>query len=102
MTLSDRAGGGGLGGLEPEAALVGGRDLRGDEEVGEAVAGRGALFDLPGGGTGRVCSKRDSYPDGRSFVGAGIHPQLRVSPRVADLQAGRDTVLEAALDLLRR
>ena len=73
--------------------------------VGEPTGGstgQPLLFDLPGGGTGRVCTKRDSYPDGRPFVGAGIQPQLRVSPRVADLQAGRDTVLEAALDLLRR
>jgi C-terminal processing protease CtpA/Prc len=73
--------------------------------VGEPTGGstgQPLLFDLPGGGTGRVCTKRDSYPDGRPFVGVGIQPQLRVSPRVADLQAGRDTVLEAALDLLRR
>lgn len=72
--------------------------------VGEPTGGstgQPLLFDLPGGGTGRVCTKRDSYPDGKPFVGVGVQPHLRVSPTVADLRAGRDTVLEAALALLR-
>ena len=49
--------------------------------------GQPLLFDLPGGGKGRICTKRDSYPDGREFVGVGVQPQVVVSPRVADLQA---------------
>jgi C-terminal processing protease CtpA/Prc len=72
--------------------------------VGEATGGstgQPLLFDLPGGGTGRICTKRDSYPDGREFVGVGVRPQVAVAPRVADFRAGRDTVLEAALALLR-
>jgi hypothetical protein len=60
------------------------------------------MFDLPGGGKGRICTKRDSYPDGREFVGVGVQPQVAVRPRVADLQAGRDTVLQAALALMAR
>jgi hypothetical protein len=43
-----------------------------------------------------------SDPDGREFVGVGIQPQVRVEPRLADFRAGRDTVLEAALGLLRK
>ena len=73
--------------------------------VGEPTGGstgQPLVFDLPGGGSGRVCTKRDSYPNGRAFVGVGIQPQVKVSPTVADLRAGRDTVLEAALALLRR
>lgn len=73
--------------------------------VGEPTGGstgQPLLFDLPGGGTGRIVSKRDSYPDGRAFVGVGVQPQVAVSPRVADFAAGRDTVLEAAVELLRR
>lgn len=65
--------------------------------VGEPTGGstgQPLIFDLPGGGTGRI-------PDGRAFVGVGIQPQVMVAPRVADLRAGRDTVLEAALGLLR-
>ena len=73
--------------------------------VGEPTGGstgQPLLFDLPGGGKGRICTKRDSYPDGREFVGVGVQPQVVVSPRVVDLQAGRDTVLNKALALLAR
>lgn len=73
--------------------------------VGEATGGstgQPLVFNLPGGGTARICTKRDSYPDGRAFVGVGVQPQVVVAPRVEDLRAGRDTVLEAALALLRR
>lgn len=71
--------------------------------VGEPTGGstgQPLLFDLPGGGTGRVCTKRDSYPDGREFVGVGITPQVLVRPLLQDLRAGRDSVLEAALAML--
>jgi carboxyl-terminal processing protease len=54
-------------------------------------------FNLPGGGWARVCTKRDSYPDGREF-----QPQVVVHPTVSDVRAGRDTVLEAALRELRK
>lgn len=71
--------------------------------VGEATGGstgQPLLFDLPGGGKARICTKRDSYPDGREFVGVGVQPQVAVHPTIADLRAGRDTVLQAALALL--
>ena len=59
-------------------------------------------IDLPGGGSARICTKHDRYPDGREFVGVGIHPDVVVHPTVADFRAGRDTVLEAALRELHR
>jgi C-terminal processing protease CtpA/Prc len=62
--------------------------------------GQPLLLKLPGGGGARICTKRDSYPDGREFVGVGIQPQVVVEPRVDDFRAGRDTVLDAALKLL--
>jgi carboxyl-terminal processing protease len=52
---------------------------------------------LPGGLIASVCSKRDRFPDGTEFVGVGIQPDLLVSPSVADIRAGRDTVLKAAI-----
>ena len=73
--------------------------------VGEPTGGstgQPLVFDLPGGGTARICTKRDAYPDGRDFVGVGIQPQVRAAPTIADLRAGRDTVLETALTLLRK
>lgn len=73
--------------------------------VGEATGGstgQPLLFRLPGGGMARVCTKADTYPDGRVWVGKGIQPTLKVAPTVADMQQGRDTVLEAALVALRK
>jgi len=63
--------------------------------------GQPLSFDLPGGGQARVCSKRDSYPDGRAFVGVGVQPDLEVTATVDDLRAGRDPTLAAAIGALR-
>jgi carboxyl-terminal processing protease len=54
-------------------------------------------FGLPGGGSARVCVKRDTYPDGRAFVGTGIVPDIEVTPSVKDVRSGRDAALERAL-----
>mgnify|MGYP000636776297 CR=1 FL=1 len=73
--------------------------------VGEATGGstgQPLMISLPGGGTARIVSKRDTYPDGKPFVGVGIQPNIKVSPTVADIRKGRDTVLEAALLALRK
>ena len=68
--------------------------------VGERTAGstgQPIWFGLPGGGTGRVCSARTMYPDGKEVVGRGIQPNVEVRPTVSDVRAGRDTVLDAAV-----
>jgi len=67
--------------------------------IGENTAGstgQPLSFDLPGGGTARICIKRDSYPDGRDFVGKGIAPKIVVKPTVVDLRGRRDAALERA------
>jgi C-terminal processing protease CtpA/Prc len=71
--------------------------------VGEPSGGSTGMplfFRLPGGGSARVCTKRDTYADGKAFVGVGVVPQIAVHPTVADVRAGRDAVLEAALAYL--
>jgi len=73
--------------------------------IGRATAGstgQPLLFGLPGGGIARVCVKRDTYPDGRAFVGKGIAPDIEVVPTVADVRSGRDATLERALAELKR
>ncbi len=50
---------------------------------------------------GRVCTKRDTYPDGREFVGVGIIPDVEINPAPADIAAGRDVVLEKAIEILK-
>jgi C-terminal processing protease CtpA/Prc len=71
--------------------------------VGEPTGGstgQPLTFALPGGGFARVCVKRDVSPDGREFVGRGIEPTFEVKPTVADVRAGKDPVLELAVQRL--
>lgn len=70
--------------------------------VGEATGGstgQPLIIKLPGGVMARICTKRDTYSDGREFVGVGVKPQVVVHPTIADFRADRDTVLDAALKL---
>ena len=53
-------------------------------------------FSLPGGGTARITSKRDTYPDGSDFVGDGVQPDILAPPTVKAFIARRDLALEAA------
>ena len=72
--------------------------------IGEPTGGstgQPLIFSLPGGGGARVCTKQDTFPDGREWVGKGIEPDILVRPTLAGLWAGRDTVLERALEFLR-
>ena len=57
---------------------------------------------LPGGGSARICTKRDTYPDGRDFVGIGCIPDIEVEPTRQDVAAGRDPVLEKAMEVLKQ
>jgi carboxyl-terminal processing protease len=59
--------------------------------------GQPLTLKLPGGGSARICTKRDEYPDGRQFVGYGIKPDLEIENSVEDVIKGRDTVLEKAV-----
>ena len=63
--------------------------------------GQPLMFHLPGGGMARICAKRDNWPDGSPLVGVGVAPDLEVAPRVSDIKAGRDPVVEAALAWIR-
>jgi C-terminal processing protease CtpA/Prc len=62
--------------------------------------GQPLYFALPGGGSARVCTKRDTFPNGEVWVGKGIAPDIMVRPTVADVRAGRDTVLDRATEYL--
>jgi C-terminal processing protease CtpA/Prc len=57
---------------------------------------------LPGGALARVCTKQDTYPDGREFVGIGIKPDIEIMPTVSDYLNKKDPVLDKALDYLEQ
>lgn len=72
--------------------------------IGEPTAGSTGqpfTFKLPGGGIARVCTKHDSFADGREFIGVGIQPDIPVHTTRADVVSGRDPVLETAMKLLK-
>lgn len=74
-------------------------------KIGEATGGstgQPILVYLPGGGHGRICAKRDTYPDGREFVGIGIFPDVEVRATRESLAAGEDVVLNKAVSLLNQ
>jgi C-terminal processing protease CtpA/Prc len=55
---------------------------------------------LPGGGSARICTKRDEYPDGRQFVGYGVKPDIEIENSVMDLVNENDSVLKKALEIV--
>ena len=55
------------------------------------------MFDLPGGGSARICTKQDTYPDGREFVGYGVKPDVEVKPTWQDYLQKKDVDLEQRL-----
>ena len=101
----------------PVAVLIGPATFSAAEDVAVAfdAMGRGVLvgeptggstgqplsFALPGGGSARVRVKHDAYPDGTEFIGVGVRPDVAVRPTLADLRAGRDPALEAAVEVVR-
>jgi C-terminal processing protease CtpA/Prc len=46
--------------------------------------GQPLIIGLPGGGSARICSKRDRYPDGTEFIGVGVQHDVEVLPTIAD------------------
>jgi len=74
-------------------------------KIGEATfgsTGQPMLFKLPGGGMARVCTKKDTYPDGKEFVGYGIQPDIKVQKSLIDYLGDEDPVLDKAIEYLNR
>jgi C-terminal processing protease CtpA/Prc len=64
--------------------------------------GQPLMMDLPGGGSARISTKRDFFPDGRDFIGVGVRPDIEVRQTVEAFLLGKDEVLENALSVLLR
>jgi carboxyl-terminal processing protease len=70
--------------------------------VGEATGGTTGQpfrFDFGNGMSFRVGARRAAFPDGSPFEGVGVAPDVEVPTTLASLRAGRDEVLERALQL---
>jgi C-terminal processing protease CtpA/Prc len=63
--------------------------------------GQPYVFQLVGGAVARICTKKDTYPDGREFVGYGIKPDIEVRQSYNDFIMNRDAALEKALEYLK-
>ncbi|HEX7816220.1 S41 family peptidase [Dyella sp.] len=71
--------------------------------VGESTAGstgQPLFFQLPGGGSARVCTRNDRAADGTVFEGQGLHPTIAVSPTIENVQRGQDVAVERAANAL--
>ncbi len=71
----------------------------GDRTAG--ATGQPLSFDLPGGGSGRVCTMKCRYLDGREFQKVGCPPDILVTPTLKGITEARDEVLEVALKYIR-
>lgn len=58
--------------------------------------------EVPGGGSWRICTKQDTYPDGRDFVGYGVQPDIRVKVSISDFLKDSDPVLDSAISYLNK
>lgn len=58
-------------------------------------------FQIPGGGWVGITSKHDAMPDGTEFVRCGFAPDVEIEETVEAYRAGRDLVLERAVDVPR-
>ncbi len=71
--------------------------------IGEKTYGSTGMpyvFNLPGGGSARVCTVEDTYSDGREFVGYGVIPNIEVKSTVQDFIDHKDPVMDKALEYL--
>ena len=71
-------------------------------KIGEPTygsTGQPLTFELPKGGMARVCTKKDTYPDGRVFVGIGIQPDILVKKKLADYIHNNDPVFPGDLQM---
>ncbi len=63
--------------------------------------GQSVYFPLPGGGTGQIVGVWDIDAAGNEFVGAGIAPDIHVTPELIDYSGNRDRALDTALATIR-
>lgn len=72
--------------------------------IGQATygsTGQPLMLKLPRGAQARICTKKDTYPDGREFVGFGVQPDIEISKTIEDYVSGDDKELARALKVIQ-
>lgn len=72
-------------------------------KIGEPTfgsTGQPMIFEIGNGSFARVCTRKDTYPDGREFVGFGIKPDIEIKTTLKDYMENNDPVLEKAIEYL--
>lgn len=63
-------------------------------------SGQPIIFSLPGEGKIKICTERNSFPDGTEFVGIGVQPDVFIKKDVIGFRANRDVTMLKALEVL--
>lgn len=69
-------------------------------ETTEGSSGQPHFIDLGDGFRAWIGAKREAFPDGRTFEGIGIAPDIEIVQTAEDLSKGRDRVLNEAITAL--
>jgi C-terminal processing protease CtpA/Prc len=69
-------------------------------EHSNGSTGQPYMFNLPAGASGQICTRHETYPDGRRFVGNGIIPDIEVKRTISDVINNCDGVLDEAVKYL--
>lgn len=70
-------------------------------ENSSGSTGQPYMFELPGGGEARVCTKQDTYFDGREFVGYGVKPDIEIKFTLSDYLQKKDPAIDKAIEYLK-
>jgi C-terminal processing protease CtpA/Prc len=87
-----------------ESFLVYVSDAKHISIVGEPTfgsSGQPLEIDLPGGGSATICTKRETFADGRDFIGVGVQPDVFVARDVGFYLSENDKTLSSATEVLR-
>lgn len=63
--------------------------------------GQPLRFEFDYGVNGRICTKRDTYPDGREFIGVGVIPDVEVHVTQKSIAESKDIVLQRGIEVLK-
>jgi C-terminal processing protease CtpA/Prc len=63
--------------------------------------GQPLRFEFDYGVNGRICTKRNTYPDGREFIGIGVIPDVEVHATQKSIAEGKDIVLQRGIEVLK-